>query len=119
MQNLELKAKSIADRLATSTVVVHQQVGLNITASGYTDNTISGLQQMPPPGKKAMKKARYIMVPVYVDDFKSINNLAESSLIAKEVTANPSQAEAIIRKIREERVALMREHNSQYLDKKK
>lgn len=100
MQNLELKAKSIADRLATSTVVVHQQ-------------------QMPPPGKKAMKKARYIMVPVYVDDFKSINNLAESSLIAKEVTANPSQAEAIIRKIREERVALMREHNSQYLDKKK
>ena len=99
MQTLELKAKTIADRLATSTLVVNQQ-------------------SMPPPGKKAMKKndkARYIMVPVYVDDFKSFNNIAESSLIAREVTANPSQAETIIRRIKEERVSLMREHNPQYL----
>ena len=64
---------------------------------------------------KKNDKARYIMVPVYVDDFKSFNNIAESSLIAKEVTANPSQAEAIIRRIKEERVSLMREHNPQYL----
>ena len=85
----------------------------------YTSTVVVHQQQMPPPGKKAMKKAQYIMVPVYVDDFKSINNLAESSLIAKEVTANPSQAEAIIRRIQEEQVALMREHNSQYLEKKK
>ena len=73
---------------------------------------------MPPPGKKAMKKtdkARYIMVPVFVDDFKSFNNIAESSLIAREVTENPSQAESIIRRIKEERVSLMREHNAQYL----
>jgi len=102
MQNLELKAKNIADRLATSTMVVNQQL-------------------MPPPGKKAMKKtdkARYIMVPVFVEDFKSLNNIAESSLIAREVTANPSQAETIIRRIRDERVSLMREHNPQYLPSK-
>ena len=78
-------------------------------------------QLMPPPGKKAMKKAdkaRYIMVPVFVEDFKSLNNIAESSLIAREVTANPSQAETIIKRIRDERVSLMREHNPQYLASK-
>ena len=78
-------------------------------------------QLMPPPGKKAMKKAdkaRYIMVPVFMEDFKSFNNIAESSLIAREVTANPSQADTIIKRIKEERVSLMREHNPQYLPSK-
>ena len=67
---------------------------------------------------KKTDKARYIMVPVFVEDFKSLNNIAESSLIAREVTANPSQAETIITRIKEERVSLMREHNPQYLASK-
>jgi len=101
MKNLELKAKTIGDRLANTAMVVNQQL-------------------MPPPGKKVMKKsdkARYIMVPVFVEDFKSFNNIAESTMIAREVTANPSQAETIIERIREERRSLMRDHNPQYLPK--
>ena len=69
---------------------------------------------MPPPGKKLIKKeskGSYIMIPVYVDDFKNMNEMAESILIAREVQKDPANAEAIIKNIKEQRRQLMIEHN--------
>ena len=72
---------------------------------------------MAPPGKKIIKKdsSKYIMIPVYVEDFASMNNIAESAIIAREVQKNPSNAESIIENIKEERRGLMRAHNPQHV----
>ena len=72
---------------------------------------------MPPPGKKVLKKEskKYIMIPVYLDDFKSMNDIAESAIIAREVQKNPSDAESIIKNIKEERRNLMISHNPQHV----
>ena len=51
------------------------------------------------------------MIPVYVDDFKNMNEMAESILIAREVQKDPANAEAIIKNIKEQRRQLMIEHN--------
>jgi len=92
-QKIEDKAKYIGDKVAASTMVVNL---------------------MPPPGKKLIKKeskGSYIMIPVYVDDFKNMNDMAESILIAREVQKDPANAEAIIKNIKEQRRQLMIEHN--------
>ena len=97
-QKLETSARNIADRLATSTMVISNQ--------------------MPPPGKRIVKKetkGKYIMIPVYVDDFKNLNEMAESVAISREVQRNPAQADTIIKNIKEERKSLMIEHNPQHM----
>ena len=69
---------------------------------------------MPPPGKKVlMKKSSmdYIMLPVFTEDFKHLNEVAESLIIAREVQKDPSNATNIIKKIKEERRLLMVRHN--------
>merc|ERR1711988_1265173 len=94
---IENQTKAIADKLATSTIMINNP--------------------MPPPGKKVLKKEskKYIMIPVYLDDFKSMNDIAESAIIAREVQKNPSDAESIIKNIKEERRNLMISHNPQHV----
>ena len=55
------------------------------------------------------------MIPVYVDDFKNLNEMAESVAISREVQRNPAQADTIIKNIKEERKSLMIEHNPQHM----
>ena len=68
---------------------------------------------MPPPGKKPLRKAdvKYIMVPIYVDDFKHISDTAESLMIAREVQKDPGNAKQIIARIKEERKRILVEQN--------
>ena len=54
-----------------------------------------------------MEKDPIIMVPVHADDFKKLNEFAESAWIMREVTANPANAESIRGTIKETRRKLL------------
>ena len=74
---------------------------------------------MPPPGKKPLRQTgdKYIMIPIFVDDFKHMNDTAESLEIAREVQKDPANAKKIIARIKEQRRVLMVEHNPETLKK--
>ena len=81
----------LMDRFATTSLV------LPSTAS----------QLMPPPGKRLLEKDPVIMVPVHVDDFKKLNEFAESAWVQREVTKTPGQAEKLMNNIKDTRRRLL------------
>ena len=90
-QQQEDQARRIADRFAASTVVVQQ----------------------PPPGKKKMDKVDQepvIMVPVHAEDFKKMNEIAESLWVCRDM-ANQAT-------IKERRRRMLADHNKDILMKK-
>jgi len=100
----EGQVRRIAERFANTTVVVPNS------------------QLMPPPGKKVLEKEPIIMVPVHADDFKKLNEFAESAWVMREVTADPRNADRIKENIKETRRKLLSQHNDKLLktlDKKK
>ena len=64
-------------------------------------------QLMPPPGKRLLEKDPVIMVPVHVDDFKKLNEFAESAWVQREVTKSPGQAEKLMNNIKDTRRRLL------------
>ena len=78
-QAQEEQAKTIAQRFATSTVVLQSP-------------------RVPPPGKKKLEKDKVIMVPVHVDDFKKLNEFAESAWVCRDLE-NSSAIKVIIAKV--------------------
>jgi len=101
LEQQEGQVRRIAERFATSTTVMNNSTSL----------------LMPPPGKKIMEKDPIIMVPVHADDFKKLNEFAESAWIMREVTANPANAESIRGTIKETRRKLLHQHNTKLLEK--
>lgn len=90
-------ARRIAERFANSSVVVQNH------------------QLMPPPGKKPLEKETIIMVPVHADDFKKLNEFAESAWVMREITADPKNADRIKENIKEKRRKLLSQHNDKLL----
>jgi len=87
-QAQEDQVKRIADRFATTTVIVQKPLG-------------------PPPGKKKMESV--IMIPVHVDDFKKMNEFAEAAWVMRD-RANEDA-------IKERRRQLLEEHNRDLIRK--
>jgi len=97
--NIKRVAINVAERFATTSLV------LPSTAS----------QLMPPPGKRLLEKDPVIMVPVHVDDFKKLNEFAESAWVQREVTKTPGQAEKLMNNIKDTRRRLLNQHNRDLL----
>merc|ERR1712013_133715 len=90
----EGQVRRIAERFANTTVVVPNS------------------QLMPPPGKKVLEKEPIIMVPVHADDFKKLNEFAESAWVMREITADPRNADRIKENIKETRRKLLSQVNN-------
>ena len=77
-----------------------------------TTVVVPNSQLMPPPGKKVLEKEPIIMVPVHADDFKKLNEFAESAWVMREVTADPRNADRIKENIKETRRKLLSQVNN-------
>ena len=80
----------------------------------------------PPPGKKRLKlidTTKYLMIPIRVEDFKTMDDFAEKLAISREIQDHPNIPHAqVIQETKTERIKLEREHNQEivsYITQKK
>ena len=74
----------------------------------------------PPPGKKHLKiidNTKYLMIPVRIEDFKTLDDFAERLAVGREIQNNPNIPHSqVIQAIKSERIKLQKEHNREIVN---
>lgn len=80
----------------------------------------------PPPRKKHFKlidATKYLMIPIRVEDFKTMDDFAEKLAISREIQDHPTLPHSqVIQETKTHRIKLEKEHNAEivsYLTQKK